>query len=79
MVSVILLAQPDFGTYLVIMTASFVTFFVGGARKRHIQILVACGLVGFVMYALSIKAFFLTFVGLMMLAGLFIFIYEEVS
>lgn len=37
------------------------------------------GLVGFVIYALSIKAFFLTFVGLMMLAGLFIFIYEEVS
>lgn len=47
MVSAILLAQPDFGTYLVIMTASFVTYFVGGARKRHIQILVIAGILGF--------------------------------
>ncbi len=40
LVSVILLAQPDFGTYLVIMTASFVTYFVGGARRRHIYTLI---------------------------------------
>lgn len=47
-VSGILLMQPDFGTYLVIMTAGFVTYFVGGARKKHIYILVACGLLGFI-------------------------------
>ncbi len=46
-VTLILLAQPDFGTYLVIMGASFLTFFVGGARKRHIQYLFLCGIVGF--------------------------------
>lgn len=46
-VSVILLAQPDFGTYSVIVGASFITYFVGGARKRHIQYLVLCGVVGF--------------------------------
>lgn len=47
-VSVILLAQPDFGTYAVIVGASFVTYFVGGARKRHIQYLVVCGIIGFI-------------------------------
>lgn len=45
-VSAILLMQPDFGTYLVIMTASFVVYFVGGARKRHIQILLLLCFVG---------------------------------
>lgn len=49
MVSVVLLAQPDFGTYMVIMGASFITFFVGGARKRHIQYLILAGLLGFVL------------------------------
>lgn len=48
LVSAILLAQPDFGTYLIIMTASLVTFFVGGARKRHMQILAVSGLVGII-------------------------------
>ena len=47
-VSAIVLAQPDFGTYLIIMVASFVTYFVGGARKRHIQVLILGGLLGFV-------------------------------
>ncbi len=51
-VSVVLLAQPDFGTYMVIAGASFITFFVGGARKRHIQYLVACGIVGFLILIL---------------------------
>jgi cell division protein FtsW len=46
-VTVILLAQPDFGTYLVIIGASFVTYFVGGARKRHIQYLFLSAFVGF--------------------------------
>lgn len=48
LVSAILLAQPDFGTYLVIMTASFVVFFVGGARKKHIYALILVALIGFI-------------------------------
>jgi cell division protein FtsW len=46
LVSALLLAQPDFGTYLVIMTASFATYFVGGARKKHIYTLIISGIVG---------------------------------
>ncbi|MBP6948807.1 MAG: FtsW/RodA/SpoVE family cell cycle protein [Candidatus Pacebacteria bacterium] len=49
LVTVILLAQPDFGTYLIIITASFITYFVGGARKKHIQILFLAGVIGFVL------------------------------
>jgi cell division protein FtsW len=49
LVSMLLLAQPDFGTYLVIMTASFVTYFVGGARKKHIYTLVISGVLGAVL------------------------------
>lgn len=49
LVSVILLAQPDFGTYLVIMVASFTTYFVGGARKKHIYAIVAVGIIGVVL------------------------------
>lgn len=48
-VSLILLAQPDFGTYLVIMTASFVTYFIGGARKKHLYSLVLIGILGLVL------------------------------
>jgi cell division protein FtsW len=48
-VSAILLAQPDFGTYLIIIVASFITFFVGGARKRHIQTLMIGGLMGVIL------------------------------
>ncbi len=51
-ISLVLLAQPDFGTYLVIVGASFITYFVGGARKRHIQYLVICGIVGFIILIL---------------------------
>lgn len=51
-VTIVLLAQPDFGTYLVIAGASFITYFVGGARKRHIQYLFLCGAVGFVILIL---------------------------
>lgn len=47
-VSALLLAQPDFGTYLIILIASFVTYFVGGARKRHIQALLIGGVIGVV-------------------------------
>jgi cell division protein FtsW len=52
LVSAVLLAQPDFGTYMVIAGASFITYFIGGARKRHIQYLCICGAVGFVLLIL---------------------------
>ena len=64
-VTIALLAQPDFGTYLVIVGASFITYFVGGARKRHIQYLFLCGVIGFIFLVLfrpymleRIKTFF---------------------
>ncbi|MFA5131951.1 MAG: FtsW/RodA/SpoVE family cell cycle protein [Candidatus Paceibacterota bacterium] len=47
-VSLVLLAQPDFGTYLVIMTASFAVYFVGGARRKHILTLIGLGLIGLI-------------------------------
>ena len=49
LISAILLAQPDFGTYLIIITASFITYFIGGARKRHIQALIFTGVMGFML------------------------------
>jgi cell division protein FtsW len=49
LVSALLLAQPDFGTYLVMIASSFITYFVGGARKKHIQWLFFCGLFGFML------------------------------
>ncbi|MEN9881051.1 MAG: stage sporulation protein cell division protein FtsW [Candidatus Parcubacteria bacterium] len=49
LVSVILLAQPDFGTYLVIIGASFITYFIGGARRKHIQWLFLVGIAGFLL------------------------------
>jgi cell division protein FtsW len=45
-VSLLLLAQPDFGTYFVIMMASFMTYFVGGARKKHIYAVFAIAFIG---------------------------------
>lgn len=48
-VSLVMLAQPDFGTYMVIIASSFATYFVGGARKKHIYTLIAAGLVGVVL------------------------------
>lgn len=50
--TVLMLAQPDFGTYLIIAGASFITYFVGGARKKHIQYLAICGVVGFLLLIL---------------------------
>jgi cell division protein FtsW len=52
MVTVALLVQPDFGTYLVIVGASFITYFVGGARKQHILWLIASALLGFTLLLL---------------------------
>lgn len=57
-VSVILLSQPDFGTYLVIMTASFITYFVGGARKKHIYTIFIVGAIGFLLLV-SIRPYML--------------------
>jgi cell division protein FtsW len=47
LITIILLAQPDFGTYLVIAGASFITYFVGGARKQHIKYLCLSATIGF--------------------------------
>jgi cell division protein FtsW len=52
-VSSLLLLQPDFGTYLVIVGSSFLTFFIGGARRKHILTLVGIALVGFCVLILS--------------------------
>lgn len=52
LVTIVLLAQPDFGTYMVILGASFITYFIGGARKRHIQYLILCGIIGFLLLIL---------------------------
>lgn len=57
-VSLLLLGQPDFGTYFVIMTASFVTFFVGGARKKHIYTILITGLIG-VLLLISVRPYML--------------------
>lgn len=51
-VTVLLLAQPDFGTFSVIAGASFITYFVGGARKKHLQYLALIALVGFLLLIL---------------------------
>lgn len=46
--AIIMLLQPDFGTFLIMIGASFVVYFVGGAKKKHVGILIALGLVGFI-------------------------------
>lgn len=64
-VTVIMLSQPDFGTYLIIMTASFFTFFIGGGRQKHIYMLIGLGISMFLLLLLfrpymvdRIKTFF---------------------
>lgn len=52
-VSLLLLMQPDFGTYLVIMSASCVVYFVGGARRKHIVSLIILCLVGAIVLIMS--------------------------
>ncbi|MEN9338551.1 MAG: stage sporulation protein cell division protein FtsW, partial [Candidatus Parcubacteria bacterium] len=42
-----LLLQPDFGTLMIILFPSFIVFFVGGAKWRHIFILILSGLLLF--------------------------------
>ena len=46
LVSAIMLKQPDFGTYLVIMSSSFAVYFVGGARKKQVYALILLCLIG---------------------------------
>jgi cell division protein FtsW len=58
LVTGILLLQPDFGTYLVIMGASFCVFFVGGARKKHVYTLIVAGLLGFILL-ISVRPYML--------------------
>ena len=57
-VSVLLLLQPDFGTYFVIMVSSFVVYFVGGARKKHIYALLLVALFG-VITIISVRPYML--------------------
>ncbi|MDQ5962676.1 MAG: Stage sporulation protein [Patescibacteria group bacterium] len=47
LVASIMLAQPDFGTFLIIMTAGTSVFFVGGARLRHLGIIAFIAIIGF--------------------------------
>lgn len=46
-VAAIVLTQPDFGTFLVIAVASFVVYFVGGARMKHVGIIISLGVLAF--------------------------------
>ncbi len=46
-VSLLMLLQPDFGTYLIIMISGFVVYFVGGARRKHMLVLILLCFIGF--------------------------------
>jgi cell division protein FtsW len=48
-----MLLQPDFGTFLIMSTASFVVFFVGGAKWKHIGLLIVTGVLGVVLLIVS--------------------------
>lgn len=52
-VGLLLIAEPDMGTLLVIAVSSLAVFYVGGARIRHILIFFGVGLVSFVGLAFS--------------------------
>lgn len=45
----VMLLQPDFGTFLIMCAGSFVVYFVGGAKFKHIGILLAAGVLGFIL------------------------------
>lgn len=47
LVGVVLLLQPDFGTFLVVLIPAFIVYFVGGAKTRDIFILIISGIVLF--------------------------------
>ena len=48
LVTLVMLLQPDFGTLFVMIIGSFIVYFVGGAQFKHIGILIATGVLGFV-------------------------------
>ena len=47
LVTILMLLQPDFGTYLVIFCSSFIVYYVGGAKLKHIGILLLSAFIGF--------------------------------
>lgn len=48
LVGVILLLQPDFGTFLVVLTPAFAVYFIGGAKMRDVLILIITGVLAFI-------------------------------
>jgi len=54
-ISILMLAQPDFGTLFIILFASFAAFFVAGGKFSHIMLTVLFGIlaVGLLFYAKS--------------------------
>lgn len=55
LVSLLMMAQPDYGTLFIILFASFVAFFVAGGRLTHILLTVILGVlaIGFAFYSHS--------------------------
>jgi cell division protein FtsW len=49
LVSAIMLAQPDFGTFFIIAMSAFSVYFAGGARLNHILIMAALGIISVVL------------------------------
>ncbi len=47
LVSVVMVLQKDFGTLAVILMSSFAVFFTGGARLKHILIMIVISVLGF--------------------------------
>jgi cell division protein FtsW len=52
-ITIVLLSQPDFGTYLVIFCSSFIVYYVGGATKKHVAILLGVAITGFILLILT--------------------------
>jgi cell division protein FtsW len=46
-VGLVLLVQPDFGTFLVVLIPAFIVYFVGGAKMRDVLILIVAGILTF--------------------------------
>ncbi len=53
LITILLLLQPDFGTYLVIFCSSFIVYFVGGATRKHVAILLGVAMTGFIILILA--------------------------
>lgn len=54
----IMLSQPDLGTCIVILSGGTAVYFIGGARKNHILILIAVGIAG-ALFLVSVKPYML--------------------